>query len=302
MPKKRQLLDFDNRLRASYSLTTTTTGRLASRMNIFRTGTNLQNLPPEFRECIIPRPGYCFTEVDKKQAEAMIVAYMAHEESMKFEFNRPGGDIHTKNATVIFGKSWDEIVADKVNKNKSMRYFAKRMVHGWNYKLGVRTTMDLLAVEFPDSTFTESDVKEMRRRYFEMYPAILEWHERVIAQLRATSVLINPFGRRRHFMGRPDDDMDRKGIAFLPQSTCVDDLNRGLVRVERRLPDSATIIAQTHDSGLFEHLPEDREEVIKVLKEELLEPIPIEGEFLTIPIEIKCGGVGDSWGELKELP
>ena len=298
---KRRLLDFDNRLRAAYSLTTTTTGRLASRMNIFKTGTNLQNLPPEFRECIIPRPGYCFTEVDKKQAEAMIVAYMAYEESMKYEFNRPGGDIHVKNATVIFDRDWDEIVADKVNKNKSMRYFAKRTVHGWNYKLGVRTTIDLLAVEFPDSTFTESDVRGMIKKYFERYPGILEWHGRVIEQLKSTSILINPFGRRRHFMGRQDDDMFRKGLAFLPQSTCVDDLNRGLVRVERRLPDSASIIGQYHDSGLFEHLPEDREGLIRVLKEELLEPIPIEGEFLIIPIEVKCGDIGDSWGELKEV-
>jgi len=298
---KRRLLDFDNRLRASYSLTTTTTGRLASRMNIFKTGTNLQNLPPEFRECIIPRPGFCFTEADKKQSEALIVAFMSDEESMKHEFFRPGGDIHTKNASIVFGKEWEEIVADKVNKDRSMRYVAKRMVHGWNYRLGIRTTADILAVDFPDLTFTEVQLKEMRGKYFERYPNILRWHREVEEQLKTVSVLINPFGRRRHFMGRMDEDLFRKGIAFLPQSTCVDDLNLGAVRVERRLPEEAFILGQFHDAILVEHLPQDQEEVVLVLKKELQEPFLINGNVVTIPIELKFGDVGTSWGELEEL-
>ena len=51
-------------------------------------------------------------------------------------------------------------------------------------------------------------------------------------ELQATGNLITPFGRRRQFWGRLDDEhYARKAIAYLPQSTIGDLLNKGLYRV-----------------------------------------------------------------------
>ena len=49
-------IDKDGRLRCSYNIRGTWTGRLSSGETIFRTGMNMQNIDARFREFLVPDP------------------------------------------------------------------------------------------------------------------------------------------------------------------------------------------------------------------------------------------------------
>ena len=94
--------DADDRLRGSYNPRGTKFGRLSSSKTIFGTGTNFQNLPQEFKKFLVADPGYVFLEVDKRQAEWVVVAYCSGDANM-IEAIEKGIDVHTHTANLMFG-------------------------------------------------------------------------------------------------------------------------------------------------------------------------------------------------------
>src|SRR5690606_11604294 len=89
------------RMRCSYNPRGTKFGRLSSSKTIFGTGTNFQNLPQEFKKFLVADPGYCFVEVDKRQAEWVAVAYLTGDANM-IEAIEKGMDVHTHTASLMF--------------------------------------------------------------------------------------------------------------------------------------------------------------------------------------------------------
>jgi DNA polymerase I-like protein with 3'-5' exonuclease and polymerase domains len=115
-------LDPDKRIRCSYNLTGTETGRLSSSATLRGTGTNLQNIPEGIvKQLFLADPGKVLINADLSQAEARVVAYLAREQRLIDVFDS-GGDIHRKNAANIFNKAEEEV-------NKDERQLAKRVVH-----------------------------------------------------------------------------------------------------------------------------------------------------------------------------
>ena len=82
-------LDTDKRLRCSFNPVGTESGRLSSSETIFGTGTNMQNLPMEFRQYLIADDDCMLFNIDLSQAENRIVAYISPEPNMinAFETN-----------------------------------------------------------------------------------------------------------------------------------------------------------------------------------------------------------------------
>ena len=70
-------LDTDKRLRCSFNPVGTESGRLSSSETIFGTGTNMQNLPMEFRKYLIADDDTMIYNIDLSQAENRVVAYIA---------------------------------------------------------------------------------------------------------------------------------------------------------------------------------------------------------------------------------
>lgn len=130
--------------------------------------------------------------------------------------------------------------------------------------------------------------------------AIGEYQTWVQHQLTQTRVLITPFNRRRLFLGRLGDEIFRKGYAFLPQSTCVEYLNRAMLRVDLRLPKAwGRLVLQVHDSMVLSVKRGYLNEVVQLMVEELALPVIINGVPLVIPTEIKMSD--RSWGHMKEV-
>ena len=273
--------DPDGRMRASYNVAGTETGRLSSSESIDGTGTNLQNVPHGIpRQVIVPDPGNVFVGADLSQAEARVVAWLAQDERM-IEVFESGGDIHKRNASFIFGKPEAEVTPEE-------RYLAKRVVHASNYGMGPRKFAQIAEI-------SEKQAEELLERYFATFPRIREWHREVEQTIRRTRTLVNPFGRRRTFYDRIGPELFREAYAYIPQSTVADQLHRATLEIYARLPEGARIALQVHDSIVVECRAEQVELVKQIVKEALERPIVIKGRPLVIPAEVK---VGSNWDEV----
>src|ERR1043166_8931772 len=96
-------VDSDGRMRCSFDITGTRTGRLSSRKSIYGSGTNLQNIParkPEgeaIRRMFVADSGMVFVYRDLSQAEARIVAYLAEAKGLIELFEDASRDVHREN-------------------------------------------------------------------------------------------------------------------------------------------------------------------------------------------------------------
>ncbi len=141
--------------------------------------------------------------------------------------------------------------------------------------------------------------EDFQVRYFEAFPGIPRWHRHVAQQLQQNQLLITPFGRRRHFFGRPNDDSTlREAIAFVPQSSTGDRMNLGLFRIWRHMRDRVQLIAQVHDAVYFQFREGLDEHAII---EEALARINVElrhgDRTLIVPGEAKSGWNWGNWDE-----
>lgn len=282
----RASLDEDKRMRCSYVITGTETGRLSSRESVYGRGTNLQNIPRGdiVRSIFIPDEGKQFVNADLSQAEARVVAYLSKEERLQALFDKEG-DVHTKNASMVFGKIAKDVTSEE-------RTLAKRLVHAANYGIGERTFARHVGT-------SENKARELLNQYYAIYPSIKLWHRQVEATLRSSRILRTPLGRARQFFGRWGPDLIREGLAYIPQSTVSDILNWGIIRSANAMPPGWELVLQLHDAVLMQvPLDADPMHIWKFIKHYFEISIEIERERLKIPVDIK---IGPNWSDLKKL-
>lgn len=282
--------DKDGRMRCSFDITGTRTGRLASRASIYGSGTNLQNQPEEIRSMYIPDPGCCFVYRDYSQAEARVVAYLAEEEALIELFEDPTRDVHKENAHRIFGVPLDQV-------SEEQRYNSKRGVHAANYGMEAPKLVQVVNQAFRDTGFrlTFPVARRILDGYFMIYPGIKSvfWKE-VENELRYSRTLENAFGRKRIFFGRWDEKLLRDAYSFKPQSTVGDLCCKALVRcyydIELGQPQlHAKLLLNVHDSLLMQCPIEHAEEVAQRMEEAMRIPLTIKGRTFYIPTDCKVG-------------
>jgi len=144
---------------------------------------------------------------------------------------------------------------------------------------------------------TFKDVDGMQHTVEPAFPGIARWWQWTAHRLQTVHNITTPFGRTRHFFGRPDDDTTlREAIAYLPQSTTADRMNLALYRVWRYMP-HIQLLAQTYDSISFQYREDDpRGEdaiVSEALKHVEVELTAQNGRKYVVPGEAK---VGWNWG------
>jgi DNA polymerase I-like protein with 3'-5' exonuclease and polymerase domains len=173
----------------------------------------------------------------------------------------------------------------------SDRRTAKTVNHASNYDMGFRKLALLLSCPEPQA-------KRLLDLYHSNYPGIRNnFHQNVQRQLRKNRTLTNLFGRKRTFMERWEDDLFRQAYAFIPQSTVVDVLNRGLIQLyQTNLYD---LLLQVHDSIVFQ-VPFKDDIVRRILNAKKIVEIPIAclGRSFVIPAEFK---VGLNWRDMESI-
>lgn len=310
-------IDSDGRYRTSYNIAGTETGRPSSSENVWGTGGNAQNIAPNLRYVFVSDPGMKLGQIDLEQVEARDEGFICGCLFNDWSFLNAAetGDLHTANARLVWPElPWtgdlkkDREIADRIfYRDFSYRDLAKRGGHLTDY-MGTAWTM-ARALKIPIDVADEfqarfcrgrvADTRRNRPAILPAFPCIPRYWRWVAEQLEVDGVLETPFGRRRHFFGRPQDDTTlREAIAFLPQSTTADRMNLGLWRVWKKMP-QVQLLAQTYDSITFQYSEsEDETEIIQ----EALELIRVEltspsGRKYIVPGEAK---VGWNWGYFDE--
>lgn len=273
----------DGRMRCSYVIGGTETGRLSSRKSVFGTGTNLQNIPSGVcRRMFIPDEGKVFVQADLSQAEARVVAYLAEEERLIDLFAK-GGDIHTQNAAWIYGKDSKTVTPEE-------RDLAKRLVHASHYGIGGRTFGYHAGIP-------QSEAQTLLSKYFDTFPNIKAWQLRVQSRLGKSRTVTTPLGRKRTFFGRWGEQLFREAYAFVPQSVVGDVLNYAMIRLKRIHP-PVEFMLQIHDAFVIQVTRGYVDLWLPKIEEAFNIPILINGRELVIPIDVK---VGDNWDDMRKI-
>lgn len=290
-------IDPDGRMRTSYNIAGTTTGRLSSSFSEFGTGTNLQNIEESLRSVFIADPGMKMAYIDAQQGESYCVGAI---EWNLFQDGRyldacESGDLHTTVAKLIWpALPWTgELETDKAlaeepfYRHYSRRFMCKKIGHGTNYAGKPRTLAGQAKVEL-------HLVEEFQPKYFRAFPGHLRWHAAVERQLREFGYLVTLTGRKRWFFGRRNDDATlREAIAYDPQGSLADILNRGMLSVwtER----DCILLLQIHDAILVQYPEGEEDRVIPKVLSQLHYPVGLEqGRELVIPYGVS---VGWNWGK-----
>lgn len=289
----RKGVDKDSRIRTSYNIAGTETGRLSSSTNAFGSGDNLQNWTDRVRVVCVADPGRKLAYIDLEQAESRIVGACAWRDTGDDSYWRAceSGDLHTAVTKMVWPElAWtgdpaiDKKVANaKFYRDFSYRDMAKRLGHGSNYRGGAVTMAKHLKIQ-------KDVVERFQSQYFDAFPCLLGWHRAVSDKLHHSASLTTLLGRTRAFFGRTWDDATlREAIAYEPQSVVADALNLAMLKVWEANVPGVQLLAQIHDAILIQYPEDEEERILPAVLSLMTVPIPVNERTITIPSEALVG-------------
>ena len=303
-------IDPDGRFRMSINIGGTETGRFSTSKSVTGTGGNGQNLKRDddleegelsIRRCFVADRGWKLCNIDLEQTESRDVGFLQGSilGDWRYLDACEQNDLHTAVAKMVWPQlGWtgepkaDRKLADQnFYRHFSYRDMAKRGGHLTNYMGTAWTAARSLKVP-------QQLMDDFQTAYVAAFPAFPAWWQWIAQQIQLNAELTTPYGRRRMFFGRRDDDSTlREAIAFVPQSMTADRMNLGLWRVWKQMPE-VQLLAQVHDSICFQFRdPENSEReaeivqrALKLIEEPLVAP---NGRVVLVGGEAK---VGWNWG------
>jgi DNA polymerase-1 len=291
----------DPRLYSTFRLAGTATGRLSSGGAEGASGINLQQIPRDkrFKRLIVAREGYTLAELDYSQIELRVAAHLAGEPTM-LEIYRTGGDIHTRTAQAVTGR-------DNVTKEDRTR--AKAVNFGFLYGMGAASFKNY-ARDGYGVHLTDEEASDYRRKFFELYSALPEWHKRTKEAAVKNGYVETLFGRRRYLDGLKHGSGPERGAALRQavntsvQGVASDMMLLALGLIHRLIVCGlydAKIVATVHDSALLE-IAEDEAEVVARKAKYIMEHLPLSHFKVKLSVPIEAGlSMGPRWGEMEEL-
>lgn len=253
----------DGRVRTSFQMTATATGRLSS------AEPNLQNIPTrtdlgsEIRKMFLPSAGYVLVDADYSQIELRLLAHISGDDAMRRAF-LDGADIHTATAAQVFRVTPEEVTPE-------MRRHAKAVNFGIVYGISAFSLSQDIGVSV-------ADAKAYMDGYFEAFPGVRRYMDDVIRQARERGYVETLFHRRREL---PELSASKHSVRAFGervalnapiQGTAADVMKLAMCAVWRRLKadcPAAKLVLQIHDELIAECPEADAERVAGILKEEM---------------------------------
>ena len=272
-------------IHTSFNQAVTATGRLSS------SDPNLQNIPvrgedgKEIRKCFIPEEGCEFFSADYSQIELRVMAHLSQDANMLDAF-REGYDIHAATAAKIYNKPISEVTRDERTK-------AKRANFGIIYGITVFGLADRLNIE-------RAEAKQLIDGYFKMFPQVQQYMEQAKETARANGYVETFFHRRRYL---PDINSgnatvraiaERNAINAPIQGSAADIIKVAMVRIFQRFQREnirSKMILQVHDELNFSVVPTEKEQVERIVMEEMQAAYPLD-----VPL-VADSGWGNNWLE-----
>lgn len=296
-------VDPDWRMRTSYNIGGTKSARFSSSKSPTGTGDNMQNITEELRHIFVPDPGYVLCGIDAQQSDSRMIGYMCGLLFADWTYldAAESSDLHTTVARMVWTNDlpWTgdmekdrKIAEGPFHRHFTYRDACKRIGHGRNF-LGKPETLSK-ATGAPKKL-----VIEFCEKYEEAFPAITKWQSWTAQQLQMHQQLTSIHGRKRDFFDRTNlDETIRKALAFLAAAATADNLNLGMWRVWKYMPE-VQLLAQVHDAIYFQFREsEDRARIVRkaqqLLTTELIAP---SGRRFSVPTEAK---LGYNWGNAND--
>lgn len=301
-------VDRDGRIRCFMTIGGTETMRFSHSKTLWGTGLNLATVPHKLRTMFVADDGYELAELDLNRGESWVYTFLSLDPELR-RIHLEGLDFHSETAAAIQsafgGKNLTPTeIAQKAKQGDDfaykLRYLGKRVNHASAYRMGPFRAAEVINAESDDTgiTVVPAQTKDAQRLWRQKYIGIERWWSDIDRQLEQTRTLRTPYGRQQRFYAFMGDHLKKSATAYVPQSTSVDYLNRGMLRVFEDLVVPGRLglqlLHQNHDSILIQYPKERRDEIIPLVKERLLSIVSINGHNVTIPVEASCG---QNWGD-----
>ena len=277
----------DGRVHTTYNQTITATGRLSS------SDPNLQNIPTRselgrtVKTAFSAGEGSLFLAVDYSQIELRLLAHLSGDEHLVRAFNE-GEDFHAETAARVFGVPVEEVTPTMRSRAKAVNF---GIVYG-QQAYGLSQSLHISMAE----------AREMIDRYYEAYPGVRAFLDRVVADAKRDGFAQTMFGRRRHIPELKSKNPQLRGFGERTamnhpmQGTAADIIKIAMARVSERLEAegfAAHMILQVHDELDFE-CPVDEVDALTKMVRDVMEHV-VE---LRVPL-IAEASTGVTWADAK---
>lgn len=285
-------IDDDGRIRTSYNIAGTSTGRFSSSLSEFGTGGNLQNVEESLRSIFIADPGFKFAKFDAKSCQSQIVGAICWNlfNDSTYLDAVESGDVHTAVARLVWPHmGWtgdlrrDKHLAETpFYRHYTHRFMCKKIGHGSNF--GGEAAAIALETKLPIDK-----IAEFQPKYFEAFPALKQRFDWTRNELKTKRCLTSLGGRRRYFFKRPSDKkLLKEALAYDPQETESYVVNTAMLNIWKQ--NIAILMFQDHDALTFMYPERDESRIIPLIQQSLPVPIPLaHGRTLTIPYDVEVG-------------
>ncbi len=277
----------DEKIHTNFNQTITATGRISS------TEPNLQNIPMRMelgrriRKVFVPGEGCIFTDADYSQIELRVLAHMSGDEQL-IEAYRMDQDIHRITASKVFHTPFDQ-VTDLQRRNAKAVNFG--IVYGIS-SFGLSQ----------DLSIGRKEAAEYIEQYFATYPKVKEFLDGQVEEAKRNGYVTTMFGRRRpvpelqssNFMQRSFGE--RIAMNSPIQGTAADIIKIAMIRVWKALKEAglrSKLILQVHDELLIETFIEEKEQVRRILEENMKAAASL---AVTLEVDLHTG---ENWYESK---
>jgi DNA polymerase-1 len=269
------------RVHTSFSLAAASTGRLAS------SDPNLQNIPirteegRKIRKAFIAEPGNVLISADYSQIELRLLAHIGDIPQLKAAFKQ-GLDIHAMTASEMFGVPIEGMPADTRRRAKAINF-------GIVYGISAFGLANQLSIP-------REEAGAYIKTYFDRFPGIRTYMDRMQQQVRAEAFVTTIFGRKVHVpaaRGKSQAERsfgDRAAINAPIQGAAADVIRRAMIRMPKALADAGLtgrMLLQVHDELVFE-CPEAEADRLIVVAKQVMEHAHEPAVSLTVPLVVEA--------------
>ena len=274
----------DGLIHTSYNQAVAATGRLSS------TNPNLQNIPirteegRQIRAAFVPRSEeFTLLSADYSQIELRIMASLSKDETMIEAFKNKK-DIHAATAAKIF-----KIDLSKVD--SEMRRRAKTANFGIIYGISAFGLAQRLNIP-------RGEAGDLIKAYFEEFPAVKAYMDKVVEDARKTEFVETVMGRRRYLRDINSRNQTQRGFAERNainapiQGSAADVIKKAMIDVHQWLKQEklqTLMLLQVHDELVFD-VHRSELELVQPKIMQLME----QAATLEVPLEVESG-VGENW-------
>ena len=277
------------RVHTSFSMVGASTGRLSS------SDPNVQNIPirtaegRQIRTAFVAAPEHKLISADYSQIELRLVAHVAGETTMIEAFN-DGVDIHARTASEVFSVPLDQMDSETRRRAKAINFGIIYGISGFGLarQLGIR----------------QGEARDYIAAYFDNFPGIKAYMERIKNEAREDGFVETMFGRRIHINGIKGNNPAMRGFAERQainapiQGSAADIIKRAMVRLPAALSAAgvkADMLLQVHDELIFETPEAEADKAVAIITD-VMERAGDPILKLAVPLVAEAG-IADSWAE-----